>query len=112
MQQHIDSDVVEQPPSGEVGPASGRDQSTGRFTTGNSFALVVGHRSAAFWSAREEARQTLVESLIADAGHDVADAPKALHVAADGLAQAVLLRDSAFARLVESGGPLTATGRT
>jgi hypothetical protein len=40
-----------------------------------------------------------------------AEAPQALLDAIDGLVQAVLLRDSAFARIVESGGPATLQGR-
>jgi hypothetical protein len=35
------------------------------------------------------------------------DAPTALLEAADGAAQALLIRNSAFLRLVESGGPTT-----
>ena len=33
-------------------------------------------------------------------------------IAADGLAQAMLVRDSAYLRMVEAGGPLTSSGRT
>ncbi len=42
-----------------------------------------------------------------DAGHSELDAPKALAAVADGLAQAVLMRDSAFHRLQEAQGPIT-----
>src|SRR4030095_11584036 len=85
------------PPSGAVGSPTDRG-ADGRFTPGNRAPLVVGHRSMSFWSAHEEARQALVAAVVSDAGHGLEDAPKALAVAADGLAQAVLLRDSAFAR--------------
>jgi hypothetical protein len=54
----------------------------------------------------------LRQAIVEDAGHTADDAPRALLVAADGLAQAVLVRDSAFARVVQQGGPLTSTGRT
>ena len=40
------------------------------------------------------------------------DAPEALRLAASSIAQAVIVQQSAFARLVESGGPLTSKGRS
>jgi len=98
-------------PSGNVGPGADRDQA-GRFTRGNRAALLVGERSSAFWNACEGARRDIAAAVIADQGHSAEDAPRALWLAADGLAQAVLLRDAAFLRVVESGGPLTASGRT
>jgi hypothetical protein len=79
---------------------------------GNSLALVVGAKSVAFWQAHEEARRTVREDIIADAGESSDTAPKALVLAADGVAQAMLLRDAAFTRVVEAGGPLTSSGRT
>jgi hypothetical protein len=52
------------------------------------------------------------QAIIADNGYtNESDAPRALSTAADGLAQAVLLRDSAFMRVLESGGPLSSAGR-
>ena len=50
--------------------------------------------------------------IIQDAGHTSQDAPKALQLAADSIAQAVLLQRSAFTRVVESGGPITSSDRT
>jgi len=73
---------------------------------------VVGHRSAEFWSEHEAQRRSLQRAIVTDAGHTLEDAPKTLQIAADGLSQAVLVRDSAYARMVESGGPLTSKGRT
>lgn len=99
------------PPIGEVGHQSDRDQA-GRFRAGNRASLVVGARSAQFWAAHAAERTAIVEGIVADAGHVIEDAPRALLAAAEGIAQALLLRDSAFERLVESGGPLTASGRT
>ena len=84
----------------------------GRFVRGNRAALVVGERSAAFWTQHEQARRDLRTAVIIDAGHREADAPKALQLAADSIAQTTLLQASAFAHLVESGGPLTSSGRT
>src|SRR5262245_46877438 len=99
------------PPLGEAGRAPDRD-SSGRFVRGNKVALVVGQHSRSFWNAQEAARRDIVEAVIGDAGHTPDDAPRALLLAADGIAQAMLLRDAAFLRLVESGGPMTSAGRT
>ena len=79
---------------------------------GNRAALVVGASSAAFWAGLADAQRDIVRAVIADAGHAAADAPRALRLAADGIAQAALLRDAAFQRVVESGGPMTSSGRT
>lgn len=84
----------------------------GHVLTGNGLAVVAGNRSVAFWTEHERERRALQRAIVEDAGQTLAAAPRALLVAADGLAQAVLVRDSAFARVVESGGPLTSAGRT
>jgi hypothetical protein len=88
----------------------GRD-SSGRFARGNTAALVAGARSEAFWRLAEAERAEIVASVLAAKGFREADAPVALRTLATGLAQAKLLRDSAFERVVESGGPLAASGR-
>ncbi|HEX2253147.1 MAG TPA: hypothetical protein VHQ65_07765 [Thermoanaerobaculia bacterium] len=85
---------------------------SGHALPGNGLAVVAGHRSVEFWQAHEAERRELQRLVVEDAGHTLHDAPRALLVAADGLAQAVLIRDSAFARVVDSGGPLTSSGRT
>ncbi|MCH7667135.1 MAG: hypothetical protein IH936_14550 [Acidobacteria bacterium] len=79
----------------------------------NRLAVVTGHRSVQFWRDHAQARREIVESVIADAGHGSdGSAPRALELAADGVAQAALVRDSAYHRMVEAGGPLTSSGRT
>jgi hypothetical protein len=98
-------------PLGAVGPRGDRDAG-GRFRAGNRSAVVVGQHSRAFWNAHEAARRDIAADVVSDAGHSPADAPRALQLAADGIAQAALLRDSAFLRLVQSGGPMTSSGRT
>jgi hypothetical protein len=105
------SDLGAASPFGEVGAASDRDRS-GRFARGNKAALVTGERSSQFWHAAEATRRETRDAVVADAGHTPEDAPRALVVVADGLAQAALLRDSAYLRVIESGGPLTSGGRT
>jgi hypothetical protein len=110
---HIAADTRgDSAPCGTVGPASDRDARTGRFVTANRAALVAGQHSAAFWQVHIDARRAIVEGVLSDAGHTPDDAPRALQLAADGIAQAALMRDSAFSRVVQSGGPLTSAGRT
>jgi hypothetical protein len=98
-------------PSSANGQESGDRDERGRFAFGNRAAVTTGARSQAFWRAHAEARSAFVEAVLADRGFTPADAPRALLAAADGAAQAVLLRDSAFARIAESGGPMTLRGR-
>ena len=71
----------------------------------------MGAHSAAFWLEHDAARREVAAAIIADAGHTLEDAPRALAIAAETIAQAVLIRDSAYLRLVEAGGPLAASGR-
>ena len=79
----------------------------GHMSRGNQAALVVGHRSVRFWQEHAAAQREIRDSIILDAGHEPTDAPRALVLAADGAAQASLIRDAAFVRIVEAGGPLT-----
>jgi hypothetical protein len=74
-------------------------------------AIVDAHTKT-FWAAQADARREIAGAVIADAGHTEVDAPAVLRMAADSISQAVLIQTSAFQRLVESGGPLTASGRT
>jgi hypothetical protein len=97
-------------PSGDLAPETDRDQATGRFVRGNRAALVVGERSNAFWAAHVGARAEIRDAVLTDAGAQP-DASRALYIAADGLAQATLLRDAAYLRLVELGGPMTKADR-
>ena len=99
-------------PFGADGAGTDRDPDTGRFTKGNRAALVVGHHSAQFWAEQAAARHEIETALIRDAGHEPNDAPAALRLAVEAIAQAALIERSAFTRLVQSGGPLTARGRS
>jgi hypothetical protein len=84
----------------------------GHVIGGNTLHLVVGHTSAAFWSARQPLLLEAMTAVLRDAGYPSADeAPRALVLAAESIAQAALVRDAAFLRLSESGGPLSAAGR-
>jgi hypothetical protein len=84
----------------------------GHVLKGNGLAVVTGSRSVAFWEEHSEERRELQRIIVEDLGHKLEDAPKALLVAADGLAQSMLVRDSAYLRLAAEGGPLTSAGRT
>lgn len=99
------SSQVTRSPFGTVGQSSDRDSSTGRFLSGNRAALVVGARSASFWREHERARREISRAVVTDRGYTDSDAPQALTLAADGIAQAALIRDSAYLRIVEAGGP-------
>ena len=97
-------------PCGPVGPDTDRDR-RGRFAPGNGAALVAGEHSAEFWRTHEAIRHNISREILADAGHVSGDAPRALVIAAESIAQALLIRDSAYARMADAGGPLTASGR-
>jgi hypothetical protein len=73
--------------------------------------MLVGERSAAFWRAQAAERQEIEHELIRDAGFSPDDAPAALRLAVESIAQATLIARSAFARIGEAGGPLTSKGR-
>jgi len=108
-----DADAPVQPdaPSGAAGTDTGRDPRTGQFMSGNRAAMIVGDRSVQFWQACEGTRRDIVTAVLQDSGHTLADAPRALRLAAEGIAQAALVRDAAFDRMVETGGPLTSRDR-
>ncbi len=75
-------------------------------------AVVTASRSIVFWEQQAAYRQQVADDVIADAGIRPGDpVPRALALAADGIAQASIIRDSAFARMVEEAGPLTLHGR-
>jgi hypothetical protein len=76
---------------------------------GHTASMVVGHRSVAFWDAAQDAVNAIVRDVLRDAGQTPADAPRALTAAAEGLAQAILIRDAAFDRLRVLGGPTSAS---
>ena len=97
-------------PIGSNGQSSDRDV-RGRFARGNLARLVVGDRSQSFWRAADEARREIRNAVITDAGFAEGNAPRALWLAADSITQSALIADSAFARLVESGGPVSSAGR-
>jgi hypothetical protein len=96
----------------EVPPGAERCPNCGGWQPANHGALLVGQHSAHFWREADEARRAIVRSVISSAGHTESSAPRTLTIAADALAQATLLRDAAFARIVEAGGPLTSADRT
>jgi hypothetical protein len=83
----------------------------GHVIVGNTMAVVTGSRSGAFWRAHEEARREIRDAVISDSGYTVVEAPRVLATIADSIAQSVLVRDAAYARMVEAGGPMTSSGR-
>lgn len=109
-------DDVAESPACRCGAAPHSDDANrcekGHMIAGNQAALVVGHRSRRFWLQHAEAQREIRDAIITDAGHEPGDAPRALELAADGAAQAALIRDAAFVRMVEQGGPLTTKQKT
>jgi hypothetical protein len=98
-------------PMHPAGSATAGRDAVGRFAAGNTASLVVGARSTAFWAAQEGARRAIEVEVINDAGFIPDDAPEALKLAVEALAQATLIARSAFHRIDEEGGPLTTKGR-
>ena len=94
-----------------IPPGASRCPRCGVWQMANRGALVAGQHSAQFWREADETRRAIVESVITSAGHTTENAPRTLTIAAEALAQATLLRDAAFARIVEAGGPLTSADR-
>jgi hypothetical protein len=99
-------------PLGQVGADAdaGRDH-RGRFAHGNCAALVTGQHSAQFWQAVDTKRREIRDEVLKDAGETPTTAPRVLLALADGIAQCILVRDSAFDSMVALGGPLTVEGR-
>lgn len=89
--------------------ANGDRCRNGHLLPGHTASLIVGHRSVAFWNAAQDALAAVVRDVLRDAGHSPDDAPRALLVAAEGLAQATLIRDAAFDRLRVLGGPTSSS---
>jgi hypothetical protein len=84
----------------------------GHVLVGNGAALVTGATSVAFWTEAEAALEATAAGILADRGHGALDAaPVALRLAARGAAQAALVRDAAYRRMLESGGPLSGSDR-
>ena len=98
-------------PCGVAGPEADRDERTGRFVRGNRAALIVGGRSTAFWAAVAGEQDARRAAILRDKGYTNGEAPEALRAVVDGAVQAVLLRDAAFTRVIEVGGPLSLRGR-
>jgi hypothetical protein len=78
---------------------------------GNRTAVVVGQFSERFWAAEADARQAIRAAVVSAKGHTECDAPPMLACTAESVAQSVLIRDSAYQRIAESGGPLASSGR-
>jgi hypothetical protein len=89
---------------------SQRDEK-GKFRPGNTAALKHGLKTAAFWSQVEQSMHEAIALRLVDLGFTPETAPAALLAAVRGEQQAIIIRDSAFARLVETSGPLTSKDR-
>lgn len=74
-------------------------------------ALVTGETSRSFWRERSNALAAAEAAVLADQGFAPADAPEALRYTAQALVRAALIAESAFERVAEHGGPLSASSR-
>jgi len=84
----------------------------GHVVKGNLLALVSGERSTSFWQEHDELYREKREEIATHAGHEsYEDAGPKARAAIDGMTQAVILRDSDYSRIVQSGGVLTSSGR-
>ncbi len=82
----------------------------GHVMKSNMTAFLTGERSVQFWHEHAAARREMAEEIIRDAGFALKDAPRALRLVVESAAQAVLVRDSAYERMVEAGGALSSAG--
>jgi hypothetical protein len=88
-----------------------RDPKTGQFVVGG----VGGHAktlagSALLLEQLGPVKREIVARVVTDRGLD-ADAPETLAGVIDGYAEARLLRQAMWVRLIESGGPVTGKGK-
>jgi len=112
MTDHVCAGVCASAPTGETGLVAGRDRASGRFLRGNTASVVSGERSRQFWQAAHQERVAKRLALLRQRGFSSeGDAPPALAAVCDGAAQAILVRDGTFNRLIESGGPTTTNDR-
>jgi len=116
-------------PSTGVGLRSDRenhDAATGRFTKGNTASVIIGHKSQRFWLAAAELVDREAHRLIQDAGYRAKDepcrcgrsscvcppvVPEPLVLAAYAMSRAAICEGGLWTRMLEVGGPISATGR-
>jgi hypothetical protein len=99
--------------SADVPVGAARCPRCGVWQPHNRGALNVGQHSAQFWRDADDQRVQIVSDVLKSAGFaDTTAAPITMRIAADALAQSMLIRDAAFARLSDAGGPLTSADRT
>lgn len=70
-------------------------------------ALLVGKYSPLFWREHAATYATVTDAVIRDAGFTPEEAPEALRLAAVSIAQSAIVRDAAYTRMAEGGGPLS-----
>lgn len=120
---------VEETPSNEPGPNGSdvsdqmrdvhaalvqrpaRDPVTKQFIGANVAAGTTLERSPQFWSAVEPLKERLVAHVRTDLAVDAGSVETLLGLV-DAYAEVRLFRTSMFLRLVDSGGPITAKGKT
>lgn len=92
-------------------PARADRDGSGRFVRGNTAAVTHGARSSAFWRAAAARVEEIAIQIIHDHGHALESAPEGLRTAAYATARAALVEEGTFARVLDSGGTDTSSGR-
>jgi hypothetical protein len=83
----------------------------GHLLTGNKAATITDTRARGFIEAHAAALAETVTTILGQKGYTRESAPLELLAAAEGLAQARLMRDAGYQRTVDNGGPLTGSDR-
>lgn len=97
-------------PFEELPPAVERDDK-GRFTHGNTAALVHGARSKQASALQAPLREAIVQQVYADLGADENSLPATVRGLIGRYAETTLLADAYMCFLQEQGGPIGTRGR-
>lgn len=83
----------------------------GHFIQGNVAAVVSGSRSVQFWEEHDADKRERVREVLVARGEDPKDPDPGMLAAAQGFAQSCIVRDSAYYRMAQEGGPLSSSGK-
>ncbi len=84
----------------------------GHVLLGNQEAAITGEHGAQFWREHNEEIDASAGELARDAGYtSLSAAPLTFRIAAIGLARTSKVADLAYVKMIESGGPISESGR-
>lgn len=87
-----------------------RDAETGQFVAGNLAPVKTFERSVSFWMELEPLKLTIVSHVLESL--NIAPGDSIVAGLVTGYVESKLLRSAMFARLSDTGGPITGKGRT